>query len=514
MKSMSSKQPSWLFSTISGEVALAPTLNADAWMRAEIAKQEPLQQFIERDFTVVSSAVSPARKAMAGFAKGTLPSPDAVAAVLETMMDPEKGPLAMEIKGDALGIEDPRGLAEVLVELGSLDRQLFDHCVSGHFKDAIRRVPGSGYASSCGTNDWPVEDVLNVIDHLLRYWLLDQLHGEALKCGERIYHPTGCDALDGGFTGSAPRMGAIAARIDRELQLLEKVSEFYHRDLRSQKRSLNEANDVVGTLLVFRTSVAVCNSSAFAVSLCRYGRPASVEETAFLRDLGLEAVAKWELDRLRREHGDQLEAIIEARMDFARRKMGQLRGEIDAIRNGGGRQRAYTRFGITPLARLWLACEAAVAWSLPGKLGEKSPLTLAVKGIRAGGSVRRPKPHKSNVRKIRELFYALRCTTVQDPDHLPETLREVTLPGGQKKIGGTHSNVVRMRGTITFEEIWAECEAGDTHMGREAFSTRFSGEANRFLKAHRRVKCDHCRGQRPCPIVVGRWQVAERWLRR
>ena len=514
MKWKSSERQYRLFNTTAQGVALAPALGGEAWLQAELARQEALQRLTDRDFTLDSMVATPARKEMAAFAKGELPSKGAFLETLERMMDPGRDAHAMEVKGDALGIVEAELMAEDMIQIGSLDRHLFNLCVTGRFCEAIRFAPCSGYETLWGSNDWTLDDILNVIDHLARYWILDGLHDAARECHERIFHPTGCDVLDGEFTGSAPRMGGIAGRIDWELKVFEKVDKIYRRDLRTDERNPNEAEDAARCLLVFGTPTAKCTISAPSVALRGYGRPAGVKETDFLRDLGREAVAKRELERLRAEYGGQLETYLEARMDFARRKTTQLRREIDAIRNSRSRacRRAYTRLGITPLARLWLACEAAVAWALPVKLDHKSPLTLAVEGMRKGRSVRRPKPHKNNVRQVRNLFYALRCTTVQDPSHLPDTLRETTLPKGQKVIRGTHSNVVRVQGAITFSEIWAEFEARDTHKGREAGSTGFTREANAFRKAHHRAECDHCRDKLACPVVDGRWRVVERWL--
>ena len=74
MKWKSSERQYRLFNTTAQGVALAPALGGEAWLQAELARQEALQRLTDRDFTLDSMVATPARKEMAAFAKGELPS--------------------------------------------------------------------------------------------------------------------------------------------------------------------------------------------------------------------------------------------------------------------------------------------------------------------------------------------------------------------------------------------------------------------------------------------------------
>ena len=509
MKSTKKPDP-WLFNSIS-MMSLAPELDPSAWEKAEVDRQPAMQRMKARDFGVGDETITPARAALAAFAQGKLPSIGELAGALEAMVDPERNALAIKVKCDAYDITDIEATAEDLLEIASLDRNMFRLCVLGRFAEAIRSIKPQGYHDAMGFELWSVSTVLDLVDCLIRYWIADALEVEARKCSNRIFSPTGCEMLDFGDPTKTAGMRAIAKRLRRQLDVAEKVFEIYHRDLRFGGQELKSADEWMRSSLSFRTPNTSCTITAPSALLYCYGRSASEKETQFLRDVGIEAIAQAELKRLRKEHGDQLEAIIEARLDWARRKVAKLYREIDAIldADSGVCRRAYDRWGISPQARLWWACQAAIAWAWPARTDIDTPLDRAVKAIRRGDTIRRPRPHPDNVTRANKLFFALRCTTVQDPEHLPVSLRETDAPA---LTNGAASIVQLRRRGFTFEEIWAAKKALGTHPGREPYSTKFSEEAVNYVKAHRPGRCTYCRRGSRCPVVDHRWDVAERWL--
>src|SRR5690606_4130106 len=98
-------------------------------------------------------------------------------------------------------------------------------------------------------------------------------------------------------------------------------------------------------------------------------------EAAVFRDAGdLEQRAKTALVAWRAVHGDHLEDYILQRMTQARWLLRQLRSDVTNIRSDTSisRKPVYKSQGFDPLARLWLACERAMAWAGPIDDSEKA----------------------------------------------------------------------------------------------------------------------------------------------
>lgn len=402
------------------------------------------------------------------------------------------------------GIPYLKRTADCLYELHKRDPQLVTYLLEGRIGSAIRHVPAQGYPDDDDDEkSWPLERVLAVIAIVLKLWIANDLQLEAAATHVRIFRSTGCDVLDYTANGWPVLQATLIARIERELELYFEAKRLYEGE---SKEGSDES-------LAPRTATAGASLSADSFRFVlrwpgseprQLRRDATRAEAAIfagpLRLRAQLALAQW-----RRAHGDELEEYIAFRIRDAELRMKKLKRELDAIRADETlkRQRAHVQKGEAPLTRLWLACLAAARWvewiraprAVRDKHGEvvgvygKDFADEAVWSIRRGNDLKLPKEQDHHRAVARELFFALRCTIVRDPEHLPSGLRIVTTEAGQRVETKRRENAERLRGrAFTFREIHAHQEAryAGLRNSKEVYSHAFITPAHDFLKAFRK----------------------------
>ncbi len=392
---------------------------------------------------------------------------------------------------DLLRIDDLDLLPGVLRALNKHDPQLIKYLLEGRIVAAVRAVPRDGYG-----DEYDADDVLMIIATVSRLWIAHDLQMEAAAAHVRIYRPTELPPLDGATNGKAPLNSSLAVRISDELELFEEAARLYFGEIdkplpRACLVSFTRSNAIVDTRL---GHYAITWPS---VTFRHFGRDATNAEAAVFRNAGdLEQRAKTALVVWRAIHGDDLEAYILQRMMQARALLRQLRADISDIRSNKSlaRQPVYKSRDFDPLARLWLACERAVAWT--GPINEKDKvvhgpqpevLDLAIEAVRLGKSVALPAIKRHNVRLANRLFFLLRCTVTRDPGHLPKGLLAVTDCAGKSMIAGTREAAEVHRGEpFTFEEIHTHQQSrigtGERRDPKEAYSHAYTRIGKVFAK--------------------------------
>jgi hypothetical protein len=435
---------------------------------------------------------------------------------------------ARQAMKDRLGIVLLEETANCLLELNKRDLQLVTLLLEGRIGAAIRHVPEGGYPADLDEDSWPVERVMSLIAEVLRFWIANDLQMEAAATHVRIYRPTGCDILDQVANGWPVINATIISRIEENLKLYEEVARLYYGEATPPKpvpfaaRLKSSAGELTMRLSPIRGSGPLLGSAAAATVLGsggisrvgtgatavlrHYERDATKKEVAFVPD-DLRQKAERMLGIWRREHGDQLEYMIRFRMDDARWRMKRLRRELGAIKADPKlrRRRAHVQKGLAPLTRLWLACLNAVRWTdwieMPKVVrGKATDITdvhcndfvhEAVMAVRRGEELKLPKLRTHHREMARELFFALRCTIVRDPEHLPRALLTVKTKAGQKAKAAVREEAEYLRGRpYSFREIYAHIEQrrkGSTRNSKEVLSHPFVEPANRFLKTHAKM---------------------------
>jgi hypothetical protein len=112
----------------------------------------------------------------------------------------------------------------------------------------------------------------------------------------------------------------------------------------------------------------------------------------------------------------------------------------------------------------------------------------AVMAVRRGEEPKLPKLRTHHREMARELFFALRCTIVCDPEHLPRALLTVKTKAGKTTKAAKREEAEYLRGRpYSFREIYAHVQKrrkGSRRNSKEVLSHPFVNPANRFLKAH------------------------------
>lgn len=423
------------------------------------------------------------------------------------------------------GIVLRKAMVGSLIEVNERDPQLVTYLLEGRIGSAIRHVPEEGYPADLDENSWPVERVMSLITEVLRFWIANDLQMEAAATHVRIYRPTGCDILDDVANGWPIIQGTVISRIEENLELYEEIDRLHRGETAPPKsvpfaaRVKSGAGELILRLPSSRGRRPFIGSAAAPTALAsgdmplgkagataifrHYGRDATEKEIAFLPD-DLRQRAQRMLGIWRRVHGDELEAMIRFRMDDARWRMKRLRRDLNAIKADPTlrRQHAYERQGLAPLTRLWLACLNAALWvdyiksyehvrDKSGKLNEEYGVdfvTKAVLAVRRGEEPVLPKLRTHHREVAREMFFALRCTIVRDPKHLPRALLTVQTEAGQTAQATSREEAEHLRGRpYSFREIYAHAEKrrkGQTRNRHEDKSHSFVKRANEFLKAH------------------------------
>ena len=355
----------------------------------------------------------------------------------------------------------------------------------------MRAVPHDGYG-----DEYDAKDVLAIIATVSRLWIAHDLQMEAAAANVRIYRPTELPPLDGAANGKAPLNASLAVRISDELELFEEAARLYFGEEDKPVPQDFQASFAHHGLIIDtdRGSYAVSWPSWGGLP---FGRDATEAEAKPFRDAGdLEQRAKTALVVWRAAHGDDLDAFILQRMMEARALLRQLRSDISDIRSNKSlaRKPVYKSRDFDPLARLWLACERAVAWT--GPINEKDKvvhgpqpevLDLAIEAVRLGKPVALPAIKRHNVHRANHLFFLLRCTVTRDPGHLPKGLLAVTDGAGNAMIAGTREIAEAHRGEpFTFEEIHAHQQSrigtGERRDPKEAYSHAYTRIGKAFAK--------------------------------
>lgn len=390
-----------------------------------------------------------------------------------------------------LGIEDLHLLAGVLIAFNEHDPTLVKHLLEGRIVTAVRGVPSGGYG-----DEYDAADVLMIIATVSRLWIAHDLQMEAAAAHVRIFRPTELPPLDGASNGTAPLNSSLAIRISDELELFEEAARLYFGEMdkplpRACLASFTRSNATVDTRL---GHYAITWPS---VKFRHFGRDVTnAEATVFRAADDLELQAKTALVAWRAVHGDHLEDYILQRMTQARALLRDLRSEVNNIRSGMSiaRQPVYKSRDFDALARLWLACERAIAWAGPINDGEKAihkpqpeVLDLAIEAARSGGQVKLPAIRDDNGHRAKRLFLLLRCTIARDPKHLPTDMLQVTNAFGKAITAGTREAAEAHRGKLfTFAEIHAHQQSrnltGERLDQTEAYSHAYTGIANAFAK--------------------------------
>lgn len=363
-----------------------------------------------------------------------------------------------EIAGQ-LGIVNLDLLPNDLAALNVLDPVLVTYLSEGRIVAAVRAVPSEGYG-----DEYDAKDVLAIIATVSRLWIAHDLQMEAAAAHVRIYRPTELPPLDGAANGKAPLNSSLAVRISDELELFEEAARLYFGEQdkpvsRDCQTSFTHSSVTIDTE---RGNYAITWPTSEDLP---FGRDATDVEAKVFRDADdLEQRAKTALVAWRAVHGDHLEAYIQHRMTQARSLLRQLRSDVSDIRSDKSlsRQPVHKNRAFDPLARLWLACERAAAWTdrLDSKKASDQPppdvLDLAIEAAQSGRRIELPAIKRHNVHRANRLFFVLRCTVARDPGHLPKALLAVTDRTGKALIAGSREAAEDHRGEpFTFEEIHA-----------------------------------------------------------
>ncbi len=402
-------------------------------------------------------------------------------------------PVARNCIADRLGIVDLDDTVDALVEFNACDPAFVTDLLEGRLGSAIARVPNCGYPGI----GWACDDILRIVEQVARLWIANDLQLEAAAAHVRLFRPTGLPLLDGWHGSQPPKQGGIATIISNELALFEEAARLYYGEKGEPLPSF--AHTPSGT--AGRSTLSLGGSTLSinwpSMRVRHFGREANESEAKPFRDHGLEPTAKILLALWRAEHGCELENHLRRRMDQARAQLRKLRSELDAIQHSRSLrgQRACNRHGLHPLARLWLACERAVAWAggiAQSKTGDADDaldfLERAVRLARQGAVATQLRIHRHNGMDARQLFFVLRCMIVKDPMHLPTSLLRVSLPSGQTVEATTREQAEELRGVpFTFAEIWAhQIDRMGPRNSLEVFSHPFTATANDYLRQHRK----------------------------
>lgn len=392
---------------------------------------------------------------------------------------------------DQLGIEDLDLLPSVLQALNLMDPVLVSYLLGGHIVAAVRAVPREGYGDA-----YDAADVMTIIATVSRLWIAHDLQMEAAAAHVRIYRPTELPPLDGTANGKAPLNASLAVRISDELELFEEAARLYFGDQgkpvpRDCQASFAHSSVTIDT---DRGNYAISWPS---VESLPFGRDATDAETKVFREAGdLDQRARTALVAWRAVHGDNLEAYVRQRMTQARTLLRQLRADVSDIRSDKSlsRQPVHKSRAFDPLARLWLACERAVAWTGPIDERDKATcdsepevLDLAIEAAQSGKRIELPAIKRHNVNRANRLFFVLRCTVARDPGHLPKALLAVTNATGEAIIAGTREAAEAHRGEpFTFAEIHAHQQSrngtGERRDQKEAYSHAYTRIGKVFAK--------------------------------
>jgi len=392
---------------------------------------------------------------------------------------------------DQLCIEDLDLLPGVLKALNLMDPVLVTYLLGGHIVAAVRAVPSEGYGDV-----FDAADVLGIIATVSRLWIAHDLQMEAAAAHVRIYRPTELPPLDGAPNGKAPLNSSLAVRISDELELFEEAARLYFGDQGKPVPRDCQASFARSSLTIDtdRGNYAITwpsSEDGFT------GRDATDAEAKLLRDAGdLEERAKTALIAWRAVHGDNLETYVLQRMTQARTLLRQLRADVSDIRSDKSlsRQPVYKSRAFDPLARLWLACERAVAWTGPIDERDKATcdsepevLDLAIKAAQSGKRIELPAIKRHNVHRANQLFFLLRCMVARDPGHLPKGLLAVTDGAGKAITAGTREAAEVHRGEpFTFGEIHAHQQSrngtGERRDQKEAYSHAYTRIGKVFAK--------------------------------
>lgn len=409
---------------------------------------------------------------------------------------------ARERVADCLGIAEVNETIALLIDLKERDADLVRLLMEGRIGSAIRQVPVRGYPGKAFDDNWTVESVLAIIACVLRWWIAHDLQLEAAATHVRIFRSTGCDVLDRTATGLPITQAALIARIMEEIALYEAVARlFYGEALKPEggnRKAKADAPSVRATIAAENTVLSIRWPSCL-----QYGHAVTREQAAFIPG-SLLLRAQLMLSIWRRAHGAKLEEVIHFRMTDARWRMQKLRRELDAIMADPSlrRQRALVQKGTAPLTRLWLACLNAVRWTdairapkvARARIGwdftDHHPdfVDQAIMHVRKGEKLTLPKLGDHHRDVARELFFALRCAIVRDPEHLPSGLT-VQTEAGQAVPARWRDHAERLCGSpLSFAKIYAHVEkrhaAGGLRNSKEVLSHAFVTPANAFLKAH------------------------------
>lgn len=390
-----------------------------------------------------------------------------------------------------LCIYDLKLLPADLDALNRHDPKLVEYLLEGRIVAAVRAVPPEGYG-----DEYDVADVLMIIATLSRLWIAHDLQMEAAAAHVRIFRPTELPPLDGAPNGIAPVNSSLAVRVSEELELFEEAARLYFREKdKPVPRDCQASFARTGaTIFTKRGSYTAIWPSSKNRHL---RRDATDTEVKLFRDAGdLEQRANTALVAWRAVHGNNLESYVLYRMSQARALLRQLRSDVSDIRSDTSfsRKPVYKSQGFDPLAKLWLACERAVAWTAliddrDTAIHDLSPevLDIAINAARSGRQVGLPAIEHRNKHRAKRLFFLLRCTITRDPRHLPTELLKVTNAVGKTIIAGTREAAEAHQGEpFTFEEIHAHQQSrnvtGERLDPTGAYSHAYTGIGNTFAK--------------------------------
>jgi len=396
---------------------------------------------------------------------------------------------------ELLCIDEPKLIPADLVALNEQDPGLVTKLLEGRIAAAARAIPPEGYG-----DEFDADEVRAIIATVSRLWIAHDLQLEAAAAHVRIFRPTECSPLDGAPCAQPPRNSSIAVRIANELKLFEEAARLYFGEIdkplpRACLASITRANATVDTRL---GHYAITWPSA---TFRHFGRDATDAEAAVFRSAGdLVQRGQLMLSIWRAAHGDDLENYIRQRMTQGRALLRRLRADVGGVRANKSLagQFSYTSRGFDPLARLWLACERAVAWAGPVDTGEKridralpQVLDEAIRAAQSGQEIGLPAIKLHNVNLANRLFFVLRCMVTGDPFHLPKGLRKVTNAAGETITAGTREAAEAHRGeAFTFYEIHRHQQSlygkKNARNSKETYSHAFTTDGKTFAKDHHR----------------------------
>ena len=426
---------------------------------------------------------------------------------------------------DVLGITELHLTAIDLYHFCKASEALYKALMSGAIGSAIiaeSKIDYDSYNNLCYLkNSNHNRDIVNhenalmLIENMTKCWLADDLQIAAAACHVRLFRPTECPMFDNTLKGGAPQSDGMIKLIDEALETFDRVDALDARETeinivkKEGHRQINQTEDIFDRM----TSLVKTNGSD-QPNTCIFrqiNESATFKESQFIRDLGLDVRGQVMLALWREEHKDVLEEHVAERMRYARSRLVMLRNQLMPHRNHKSVALA-NQDRISPLLRLWLACEQAISLSVEDiaadkvisnckKLSENSNSIQRAISVIANTHILEPvktvdqsvlnlkskipsapKVRAANRKTVHRLFFVLRSMIVLDPDHLPKAARTVrsATTGEFVKVKTAVQAADLMGAWYSFAELAEKLpDSEDPHSGIARQAAKFRDEYHR-----------------------------------